>query len=168
MSRRHHREGPRWGITARPAPRDPVAALQRVELFSGMDRRQAEQIGRLLKERRFKKGETVIMEGTGGAAFFVIGSGEATVSSKGVELATLGPGNYFGEVALIDGGPRSATVTAAADLVCYGLTFWDFRPLVESNRNYRMEAAASARETVALRCQRKRGNPLSRSVKRHC
>ena len=63
------------------------------------------------------------MEGTGGAAFFVIGSGEATVSSKGIELATRGPGNYFGEVALIDGGPRSATVTAAADLVCYELTF---------------------------------------------
>jgi pyruvate,water dikinase len=116
-----------------PPPRNPVAALQRVELFAGMDRRQSEQIARLLKERPFKKGETVIMEGTGGAAFFIIHSGQATVSSKGVELATLGPGEYFGEVALIDGGPRSATVTAATDLVCYGLTFWEFRPLVERN-----------------------------------
>ena len=89
-----------------PPTRDPVAALQRVELFAGMDRRQAEQIARLLKERRFKKGETVIVEGTGGAAFFIIDSGGATVSSKGVDLATLGPGDYFGEVALIDGGPR--------------------------------------------------------------
>ncbi len=116
-----------------PPPRDPLAALRRVELFAGMDRRQAEQIARLLKERRFAKGETVIMEGSGGAAFFIIDSGEATVSSKGVDLATLGPGDYFGEVALIDGGPRSATVTAATDLVCYGLTFWEFRPLVERN-----------------------------------
>jgi CRP-like cAMP-binding protein len=73
------------------------------------------------------------MEGSGGAAFFLIDSGEATVSSKGVHLATLGPGAYFGEVALIDGGPRSATVTAATDLVCYGITFWEFRPLIESN-----------------------------------
>jgi hypothetical protein len=119
--------------TSGPPPRDPVAALQRVELFAGMDRRQTEQIHRLLKERRFAKGETVIMEGSGGAAFFIIHSGEVTVSSKGVELATMGPGGYFGEVALIDGGARSATVTAATDLVCYGLTFWEFRPLVERN-----------------------------------
>ncbi len=68
-----------------PARRDPTAIMQRVDLFAGMDRRQTEQIGRLLKERRFKQGETVIMEGTGGAAFFVIESGEASVSNKGVE-----------------------------------------------------------------------------------
>ncbi len=116
-----------------PLPRDPVAALRRVHLFGDMDRRQAEQIARLLKLRPFAKGETVIMEGSGGAAFFLIDSGEATVSSKGVHLGTLGPGDYFGEIALIDGGPRSATVTAATDLVCYGLTFWEFRPLIERN-----------------------------------
>jgi Pyruvate phosphate dikinase, AMP/ATP-binding domain/Cyclic nucleotide-binding domain len=116
-----------------PPPRDPVAALQRVQLFADLDRRQAEQIARLLKLRLFSKGETIIMEGSGGAAFFLIDSGQATVSSKGVQLATLGPGDYFGEIALIDSGPRSATVTAASDLVCYGLTFWEFRPLVERN-----------------------------------
>ena len=116
-----------------PPPRDPVAALRRVQFFADMDRRQAEQIARLLKVRPFAKGETVIMEGSGGAAFFLIDSGEATVSSKGVHLATFGPGDYFGEIALIDGGPRSATVTAATDLVCYGLTFWEFRPLIERN-----------------------------------
>ena len=116
-----------------PPARDPVGALQRVELFADMDRRQTEQIGRLLKERRFAKGETVIMEGTGGAAFFVIASGEARVSIKGVERTTIGAGHCFGEIALIDGGPRSATVTAVTDLVCYGLTFWEFRPLIERN-----------------------------------
>jgi pyruvate,water dikinase len=116
-----------------PPSHDPVAALQRVQLFADMDRRQAEQIARLLKVRPFSKGETVILEGSGGAAFFLIDSGEATVTSKGVHLATLGPGDYFGELALIDGGPRSATVTAATDLVCYGLTFWEFRPLLERN-----------------------------------
>jgi pyruvate,water dikinase len=116
-----------------PPSRSPAAALQRTQLFADMDRRQVEQITRLLKERRFAKGETVIMEGTGGAAFFIIDLGEVAVSSKGVELARLGPGEHFGEIALIDGGPRSATVTATTDLVCHGLTFWEFRPLVERN-----------------------------------
>lgn len=116
-----------------PPRRDPVAALQRVALFADLDRRHTEQIARLLKERPFAKGETIIMEGSGGAAFFLIDSGEATVSSKGVQVGTLGPGDYFGEIALIDGGPRLATVTAATDMVCFGLTFWEFRPLVEAN-----------------------------------
>ncbi len=116
-----------------PPPRDPVAALQRVQFFSDLDRRQVEQVARLLKLRHFAKGETVIMEGSGAAAFFLIESGEATVSTKGVHLATFGPGDCFGEIALLDGGPRSATVTAATDLVCYGLTFWEFRPLIEKN-----------------------------------
>jgi hypothetical protein len=116
-----------------PPPRDPVGALQRVPFFADMDRRQTEQIARLLKERHFAKGETVIMEGSGAAAFFIIDSGEATVSAKGLHINTLGPGDHFGEIALIDGGPRSATVIAASDLVCYGLTFWEFRPLVERN-----------------------------------
>ena len=90
-------------------------------------------IARLLKERRFARGETVIVEGSGGAAVYLIASGEATVSHGGTRIATLGPGDHFGEIALIDGGTRSATVTAATDLVCYGLTFWEFRPLVERN-----------------------------------
>ena len=119
--------------SAGPPPRDPVGALQRVRFFADMDRRQTEQIARLLKERRFAKGETVIHEGSGAAAFFVIESGEAAVSSQGVEINTLGSGDHFGEIALIDGGPRSATVIATTDLVCYGLTFWEFRPLVERN-----------------------------------
>ena len=110
-----------------------MAALQRVPLFADMDRRQSEQIARILKERRFAKGETVIMEGSGAAAFFLIDSGEATVTRKGVVLGTMGPGQHFGEIAMIDGGPRTATVTAATDMVCYGLTFWEFRPLVERN-----------------------------------
>ena len=116
-----------------PPPRDPVAALHRVQLFADLNRRQAEQMARLLKVRRFAKGETIIMEGSGGAAFFLIDSGEASVSSKGVHLSNLGPGDCFGEIALIDGGHRTATVTATTYMVCYGITFWEFRPLVERN-----------------------------------
>jgi hypothetical protein len=116
-----------------PPRRDPVGALQRVRFFADMDRRQTEQIARLLKERHFAKDETVIREGSGAAAFFIIDAGEAAVSCKGQQLNSLGPGDHFGEIALIDGGPRSATVIATTDLVCYGLTFWEFRPLVERN-----------------------------------
>jgi pyruvate,water dikinase len=116
-----------------PATNDPAESLQKVQFFAGLDPEEVAQISGLLKERRFEQGETVIMEGTGGAAFFVIESGNATVTIGGALQAVLGPGDHFGEVALIDGGPRTATVTAASELVCHGLTFWEFRPLVEAN-----------------------------------
>jgi CRP-like cAMP-binding protein len=111
----------------------PVEALQRVPIFAGLDADEVGQIARLFKLRRFPAGETVIQEGSGGAAFFVIDSGEATVSVGGKEQTTLKTGDHFGEIALIDEGTRTATITATSDLVCFGLTFWDFRPLVESN-----------------------------------
>ena len=111
----------------------PVEALQRVPLFADLDEGEVGQIARLFKERRFRAGETVIQEGSGGAAFFVIDSGEASVTVGGTQQATLTTGDYFGEIALIDEGTRTATITAATDLVCFGVTFWDFRPLVEQN-----------------------------------
>jgi CRP/FNR family transcriptional regulator, cyclic AMP receptor protein len=111
----------------------PVEALRRVPLFADLSKREVQQIARLFKERRFASGETVVKEGSGGAAFFVIESGEATVFIRGKKKTTLNPGDFFGEIALIDEGTRMATITATSDLVCYGLTFWDFRPLVQAN-----------------------------------
>ena len=112
---------------------DPLEIMPAVPLFAGLDRAEAEQVAHLFKVRRFAAGETVIREGSGGAAFFLIDSGEATVSIGGVERASLGAGDYFGEIALIDEGQRMATVTASTELVCHGLTYWEFRPLVEQN-----------------------------------
>ena len=114
-------------------PGAPVEVLRQVPLFADLNKREVAQIARLFKERRFAAGETVAKEGAGGAAFFLINAGEATVSVRGQQRTTLKPGDYFGEIALIDGGARSATVTADSELVCYGLTFWDFRPLVQEN-----------------------------------
>jgi CRP-like cAMP-binding protein len=111
----------------------PVRALHRVPLFADLSKREVRQIARLFKERRFSEGETVIKEGSGGAAFFVIESGEATVSIRGKRHSTLKPNDCFGEIALIDEGTRMATITASSELVCYGLTYWDFRPLVKAN-----------------------------------
>ena len=115
----------------RAAVANPVDIMASVPLFAELSRRELEPIARLFKERRFVAGETVAKEGSGGAAFFVIGAGDATVTIRGTERATLSTGDYFGEIALIDEGARTATITAATDLVCYGLTLWDFRPLVE-------------------------------------
>ena len=111
----------------------PAEVLERVPLFANLNHRDIERIARLFKERRFSAGETITKEGAGGAAFFVIDAGEATVSVRGKPIATLKAGEYFGEIALIDEGARSATITASTDLVCYGLTFWEFRPLVQTN-----------------------------------
>ena len=111
----------------------PVAALQRVPLFSDLSEAEVQQIALLFKERHFTAGECVVKEGAEGAAFFLIESGEAAVSVAGKERAALQPGDHFGEIALIDEGVRSATITATTDLICFGLTFWEFKPLVVEN-----------------------------------
>ena len=127
----------RAGSTTPPATpagaSGPVDVIERVPLFATMSPRDVERIASLFKERRFAAGETVTKEGAGGAAFFVIESGEAIVTVGGRERATLTKGDYFGEIALIDEGARTATVTATSELVCLGLTYWDFRPLVQHN-----------------------------------
>ena len=96
-----------------------------------------------MKERVFPAGQEVAGEGKGAAGFFVIADGSATVSIHGEERATLGPGDYFGEVALIDEGARSATIRAETDLRCYGLTPWEFRPLAQTNATIAWNLAQS-------------------------
>jgi CRP/FNR family cyclic AMP-dependent transcriptional regulator len=111
----------------------PVELLQRVPLFADFERGDLQRLARSFKQRTFEAGSRVAGEGKTGAGFFVIESGEATVSVRGEERGKLGTGDYFGEIALIDDGSRSATVTADTELRCYGLTSWEFRPLVEGN-----------------------------------
>jgi CRP/FNR family cyclic AMP-dependent transcriptional regulator len=111
----------------------PVDLLQRVPLFAGLGRRELERVANSMKERRFQKGDSLTTEGRGGVGFFVIQDGEADVTVHGEERAKLGPGDYFGEIALITESDRTATITAETDMTCYGMTMWDFRPLVESN-----------------------------------
>jgi pyruvate,water dikinase len=121
------------GSAAPAAPAPAVATLTRVPLFADLSAREAERVARLFKERRFSAGETVAKEGAGGAAFFVIESGTAEVTVGGKHRATLGPGDHFGEIALLDEGARTATVTASTDLVCQGVTAWDFGAMVRQN-----------------------------------
>jgi phosphoenolpyruvate synthase/pyruvate phosphate dikinase len=114
-------------------PGGPAEVIGHVPFFTGLSERDKTQIASMFKERTFPAGETITKEGVGAAAFYVIESGEATVSIRGKPIRTLGRGDYFGEIALIDEGTRSATVTASADIVCHGLTYWEFRPLVQAN-----------------------------------
>jgi CRP-like cAMP-binding protein len=111
----------------------PVDLIKKVPLFSDLDKRELNEIANSMKERTFKAGDTVTEEGKGGAGFFVIDEGTAKVSVAGKEVRTIGPGDYFGEIGLIAEIDRTATIIADNDLRCYGMTLWDFRPLVESN-----------------------------------
>ena len=110
-----------------------VELLQRVPLFAELKPRELQRLSGSFKERTFSEGASVATEGEGAAGFFVIESGEAVVTVHGDERGRLGPGDYFGDIAMIDQGDRTATILAKSELKCYGLTFWDFRPLVESD-----------------------------------
>ena len=110
-----------------------VDVLQRVPLFAGLERKELESIAASMRERTFPAGQTVTQEGAGGAGFFVVEDGLAQVTVDGKPRGTIGPGDYFGEIALLTGSERTATIVATSDLHCYGMTPWDFRPLVESN-----------------------------------
>ena len=111
----------------------PADLIGRVPIFHGLEPRELERIAGSMKQRTFRAGDTVTAEGQGGVGFFVIESGEARVSIGGKDRRTLGPGDYFGEVALLTDSPRTATITAETDLRCYGMTSWDFKPLVETH-----------------------------------
>ena len=110
-----------------------VDLLKRVPLFSDLDRKELGRVAASMKQRIFEAGDTVTSEGQTGVGFFVIDEGEAKVTVGGNERRRLGPGDYFGEVALLNESARTATITAESDLRCYGLTSWEFRPLVETH-----------------------------------
>ena len=111
----------------------PIETLRGIPLFEELDDAELQSIADLMNEANVPAGATVTAEGGPGDGFFVIDRGEAEVTIEGRRQATLAAGDYFGEIALIDEGARSATITANGELVCYGLTYWEFRPLVQQN-----------------------------------
>ena len=113
---------------AKPSP----DLLRKVRLFESLEDRDLESLAEEFNERRFPAGHAVALEGEGGLVFFVVENGEASVEVHGETVGTLGPGDSFGEIALIDRRPRTATVTATSDLTAYSLPVFVFRPFVES------------------------------------
>jgi len=112
----------------------PAAALlAKVPLFEDLSDRELAMIAASMKNRTFPAGHEIAKEGQHGVGFFVIEAGDARVVVGGQPVGRLGPGDHFGEIALIADGERTATIRAESELRCYGMTSWDFRPLVEDH-----------------------------------
>lgn len=107
--------------------------LESVPLFSGLKRRERRKLEENLHRLEIPSGRDILTEGVGGIAFFVLAEGEAVVTRGGQELRRLGPGDHAGEMALIDGDVRTASVTASTDCVVLGLTQLTFRPFVREH-----------------------------------
>lgn len=113
-------------------------ALRNVQLFSQFASKDLGRLGRAVVERAYKKGETIVKEGEQAVAFFIITKGKVEViqgagTKKATVLDTLGPSETFGEMALLDGAPRAATVKALEDSTCLVLSRWDFVAELQTN-----------------------------------
>jgi len=104
--------------------------LRSVELFAGMPDRDLDRIAQQMREVRHPAGATITVLGTEGVGFMVILNGRAEVSTLDGRTRTLGPGDHFGEMALLDQRGRSATITAATNLVLAAIAEWNFKPFL--------------------------------------
>jgi CRP/FNR family transcriptional regulator, cyclic AMP receptor protein len=108
-----------------------IERIRSVPLFSEFGDKDLQRVAAIAKEVEFPAGKVIAKQGESGVGFHMIAEGETSITVDGVEHATLGPGSYFGEISLVDGGQRSATVTAKTDLKTVSLTSWDFSALLD-------------------------------------
>jgi CRP-like cAMP-binding protein len=120
--------------------RDVVGQLARVPLFSSCSRKDLQTVGRVVKDIDHAAGTVIAREGEPGIGLFIISEGQAEVTIGGKKRSTLKPGDFFGEIALLDGGPRTATVTATTDVKLLGLTEWVFRGLMQEHPSIAVKA----------------------------
>jgi CRP-like cAMP-binding protein len=109
---------------------DVVPALERLPLFAGFSHKELAKLAERFDEQTFLPEHGVLTEGMTGMEFFIILEGTAEVIHDGAVIATLQPGDFFGEVAVLDGGPRTASVRALDRLRCLGLPNGAFRQLL--------------------------------------
>jgi CRP-like cAMP-binding protein len=108
-----------------------VDLLAGVPLFADLSTADLKRIASVAKRMRYRAGAVVVEEGSSGGRFYVIQSGSARVVAKGRTQATLRPGAYFGELSVLDGEPRTATVVAAEPLEVWSIADFNFRPLLK-------------------------------------
>jgi CRP/FNR family transcriptional regulator, cyclic AMP receptor protein len=107
--------------------------LSAVPFFSDLSKADLQKILNTTKETFHAAGETIVTEGRGGVGFHLIVTGQANVIRGGRTVAKLSTGDFFGEMALVDDAPRSASVVADTDLTTVVISKWEFRPLVKSH-----------------------------------
>jgi CRP-like cAMP-binding protein len=110
-----------------------VSHLAKVPLFSDCSQRDLQTVARVVREIPHRAGTVIAREGEPGIGLFILVDGTADVTIGGKKKTTLVPGDFFGEIALLDGGPRTATVTANTDVKLLGLTEWVFRGLMQEH-----------------------------------
>jgi CRP-like cAMP-binding protein len=117
-------------------PHEDVLAA--APIFSQVSRKDLSHLGRAVVERKFKKGETIVSQGEQAVAFFMLTKGRvAVVKGDGLRLSDklneIGAGGFFGEMALLDGAPRAASIKALEDTECLVLSRWDFVAELKTN-----------------------------------
>lgn len=153
LSLRGGRRRPGEGdLVRKKADNETMEALRAVPLFSICNDKELSAIALAMKEVSFEAGRDICREGETGVGMHVIVEGDVKVEIGGEMKRRMGPGAFFGEVALLDGGPRSATVTAESPVRTLALTSWDFKPLLQANG----ELAVKMLEEV---CRRLRTEP---------
>ena len=114
-----------------------VEFLRRVRLFGELDDHTLSEIGNAAVEQRWEAGQEIVREGDTGVGMFIVRSGKVEIvqqhAGKSEKVRELGPGDVFGEMALLDEFPRSATVRAIEPTTCLGITRWHFRGILESH-----------------------------------
>lgn len=124
--------------------------LHRIPLFSAFDKRKLERLGMLADEVDVPAGKVLMRQGENGTEMMVLVRGRVAVERDGTRLNTLGPGDFFGEIALLGSGPRTATVTAEEPASVLVITHRDFHSMMEEFP----EIAAQVLNTLAHRIRR--------------
>ena len=123
-------------------------ALAACPFFEGLSRNELLEIAKVTEDLEVEAGKALTREGQSGSEFFVIVGGDVSVTKDGQEIRTLGPGAFFGEIALLEDTPRTATVTAKTPLRFFVLTRQAFRSMLAHQPELEEKVVAALEERV--------------------